>query len=160
MDKINFENLPSTNTPISAENLNQLQENIENAILTTMQLMFPVGSSYITQEDINPSEILGFGTWERTKGKVFVGLDEDDTNFNAVGKTGGEKTHTLTVDEMPSHNHRIYRATSGQDGGSDWNVADSFGGVEQWYTSNAGGDQPHNNLQPYEVVGYMWIRRA
>ena len=50
MQKINFENLPSTNTPISAENLNQLQTNVENAIPTNINivnLIYPVGSIYI-----------------------------------------------------------------------------------------------------------------
>lgn len=83
----------SGNTPCSAENLNKMQEDI-----------FPIGSTYITQTDTNPSTILGFGTWERLKGKVLVGLDENDTNFNSIGKTGGEKTHQLTQAELPNLN--------------------------------------------------------
>ena len=124
-----------------------------------MELVFPVGSTYITQDDTNPSTILGFGTWERSKGKVFVGLDEEDADFNTIGKTGGEKTHTLTIEEMPKHNHtgtpKYYRATNVMEG----TEGNAQTGTQGW-TSDTGGNQPHNNLQPYEVVGYMWIRRA
>ena len=66
-----------------------------------MELVFPIGSTYITQSNTNPNTILNFGTWERLKGKVCVGLDEDDTSFNTIGKTGGEKTHELTEAELP-----------------------------------------------------------
>lgn len=126
-----------------------------------LELIFPVGSTYITQEDINPNMILGFGTWERLKGKICVGLDEDDVAFNTIGQTGGEKEHTLTINEMPKHSHSN-AVTNGQ-GNYEW-------GYNFQYTStaahnsgasgSAGGSQPHNNLQPYEVVGYMWIRRS
>lgn len=139
-----------------------------------MKLVFPIGSTYITQEDINPSTILEFGTWERIKGKVAIGLDENDEDFNTIGNTGGEKTHTLTIDEMPSHKPSI--TTWENDNKATWgcgvsddtafsNIATKGNGTSQ--TANnfqgfnaVGGSQAHNNLQPYEVVGYMWIRRA
>ena len=146
---VNFENGV---TPINDTNLNKMQSDLLKAV-------FPIGSTYITQENTNPNEILGFGTWERLKGKVCLGLDEDDTDLNTIGNTGGEKTHTLTVDEIPAHTHlgtpAIYRASS------------VFQEIEinaqtgrQGYSGSTGGDQPHNNMQPFEVVGYMWIRRA
>lgn len=130
-----------------------------------MELVFPVGSTYITQSDTNPSTILNFGTWERLKGKVCVGLDEDDEDLDTIGNTGGEKTHTLTEDEMPSHYHNLLNYINGYapptQGGeykavlSGTPVSDNFQAVK-----NAGGGQAHNNMQPYEVVGYMWIRRS
>lgn len=139
-----------------------------------LELIFPIGSLYITQENINPSTILGFGTWERFKGKVCVGLDENDIAFNAIRKTGGEKTHTLTIEEMPSHkpsintwknNNDVTWGTGVRDDLGFSNIANSGDGSLQ--TSNdflgfnaVGGNQAHNNLQPYEVVGYMWIRRS
>ena len=130
-----------------------------------MELVFPVGSTYITQSDTNPSTILNFGTWERLKGKVCLGVDEDDDDLDTIGKTGGEKTHTLTVNEMPNHSHNLlnyvegYAApTQGQQykqllAGSA--ISDDFQAVK-----NAGGGQAHNNMQPFEIVGYMWIRRS
>ena len=56
---------------------------------TLLSLVFPIGSTYVTQTNTNPSTILGFGTWERLKGKVCLGLDEDDADFNQINKTGG-----------------------------------------------------------------------
>ena len=127
-----------------------------------MQMVFPIGSIYITQEDINPSTILEFGTWERVKGKVLVGLDENDEDFNTIGKTGGEKTHTLIVDEMPPHDHKLgtwYNSASGSWGNAGANSEGTYT-EDAITTSSIGGNQPHNNLQPYQVVGYMWIRTA
>lgn len=126
------------------------------------KMIFPIGSTYITQSDTNPSTILEFGTWERVKGKVLVGLDENDTDFNAIGKTGGEKTHTLTVEEMPNHNHPLgtwYNSASGSWGNAGANNSGTYQ-EDAITTSSTGGNQPHNNLQPYQVVGYMWIRTA
>lgn len=128
---------------------------------TLLSLVFPIGSTYVTQTNTNPSTILGFGTWERLKGKVCLGLDEEDSNMNAIGKTGGEKTHTLTVNEMPAHKHTFsnsyYAIVPG--GGSQ-----EFGGGSARSTkiemNNAGGGQAHNNMPPYQIVGYMWIRKS
>ena len=132
-------------------------------LTTILSLIFPIGSTYITQTDSNPSEILKFGTWERLKGKVCVGLDEDDTDFNEIGKTGGEKTHTLTVAEMPNHAHPyINDSKFGVEAGAS-GMCPTWGpvkGTTGATTGSAGGGQSHNNLQPYKVVGYMWIRTA
>ena len=140
---------------ISAQNLNNMQ-------IELMKLVFPIGSIYITQTNTNPSTILKFGTWERVKGKVLVGLDEDDTDFNEIGKTGGEKAHTLTVDEMPAHNHSA-RFCEGI--GPYATFPKGNGSNQEWGGStntiaNTGEGQAHNILQPYEVVGYMWKRTA
>lgn len=89
------------------------------------------------------------------KGKVPVGYDSTQTEFDTLGETGGEKTHTLTIDEIPSHNHQVARSTSGQDGGSDWNIQTASTGIAQWYTTSTGGGQAHNNLQPYIVLNYI-----
>lgn len=104
------------------------------------------------------------------QGKVPVGQDSDDTDFDTLGETGGEKTHTLTTQEMPSHSHNRARIIAGNQflgpsGGSYANVAginlntgaypftdETKNNVE---VGNAGGGQPHNNLQPYTVVKYI-----
>lgn len=155
MGYTNFENLPSEKTPFSATVLKQMQVDL-------MEMVFPIGSTYVTQTDVNPSTILEFGTWERVKGKVLVGLDENDTDFNIIGHVGGEKTHTLTVDEMPSHNHSL-PLNNGEEAGAYFSY--EFGEGRRVYSGTDiigayGGNLPHNNLQPYRVVGYMWIRMA
>lgn len=85
------------------------------------------------------------------KGSVPVGRDSTQTEFNAVGETGGEKTHQLTVPEMPSHNHT---GSSGNSGGGTKILA--AGGSSATYTSDStGGDGAHNNLQPYIALNYI-----
>lgn len=164
-----YTNFVNGNKPnLSAPNLNNMQ-------IELMKLVFPVGSTYITQEETNPSTILNFGTWERVKGKVLVGLDEDDTAFNIIGKTGGEKTHTLTVNEMPEHIHKLngntnvtfsddtinpYLLASAKRGYAEGSNVTFSEGYSLNDTTTVGGGQAHNNLQPYQVVGYMWIRTA
>ena len=135
----------------------------EKLKIEILKLAFPIGQPYVTQENKNPSEILGFGTWERTKGKVLVGLDEDDTYFNEIGKTGGSKTHTQTIDEMPSHTHGgFWDAGTATQGGNNYNVLQYFksGGWNDGVSFLTGKGQPMNIMNPYKVVGYMWVRVA
>ena len=68
---------------------------------TIFDLVYPVGSIYETDnEGFDPNTSFG-GTWERIKGKVIVGVDKEDGAFDTVGKTGGEKNHTLIESELP-----------------------------------------------------------
>lgn len=95
------------------------------------------------------------------KGKVPVGLDADDTDFNKIGKKLGEKTHTLTSAEMPTHSHpnqhyavsadaknyRTYEATIATGTGNVYlATADS---------NDSGEGQAHNNIQPSIVTNYI-----
>ena len=144
-------------TPINATNLNK----IENGIADLYNAIFPIGQIVIKGDDVDYSNWLGF-TWERTAvGKVLVGYDNSDTDFNTIGKTGGEKTHTLTIDEMPSHNHSMKCAENDTGFGSNYLTAGKMGS----YTTsdnpinNAGGGNAHNNMPPYQVVAY-WKRTA
>lgn len=147
MALIEFENYPSTYTAINAANLN-------NNFSEILNLIYPIGRGFIDFTNTDYSNYLGF-TWERELiGKVPVGIDSNDTDFNTIGKTGGEKTHILTVNEMPANNIET------TNGGS---AADGYifrGGYNSNGTFNFGGQtQPHNNLQPYEVVAF-WKRVA
>lgn len=74
-------------------------------VAAVAELMYPVGSYYMSSVNKNPKDIFGVGVWEQVKGKVLVGVDEADPTFAKAGLTGGEKTHKLTVAEMPSHTH-------------------------------------------------------
>lgn len=153
---VNFEN---GKTPLSAEIFNKLQDDL-------LKVVFPIGSTYITQTNTNPNEILGFGTWERLKGKVCLGLDENDTDINIIGKTGGEKKHTQTIEEMPSHEHGQYAVANPNTGGQGIRGTynnQSGTGLSIYETGTAtaktGSGKAFNVMQPYEIVGYMWIRR-
>jgi microcystin-dependent protein len=92
------------------------------------------------------------------KGRVPVGRDAGQTEFDALGETGGEKTHVLTIAEMPSHNHPPASPTSNFIGnGSPFVVDTSTGSAigTATTTGNTGGGGAHNNLQPYLVLNFI-----
>ena len=133
-------------------------------VIEVLKKAYPIGSVYINASNAtNPASLLGFGTWVAFgAGKVMVGLDAGDTSFDTAGETGGEKTHTLTVAEMPSHSHtktvipkdNVWAAPN-----EGWNYSYTSGTTYQHSTDATGGGGSHNNLQPYIVV-YFWKRTA
>lgn len=125
--------------------------------------IYPVGSIYTTTSETDPAQMFG-GTWERyAQGQVLVGQNESDDSFKTIGKTGGEKTHKLTNAEMPRHRHTfgIFGNDSSGLSSSKVGAATDYG----YYAGDTktmnyeGGDQPHNNLQPYVTVR-IWRRTA
>lgn len=143
-------------TPISATNLNAMQTQM-------LDMIFPIGRGFIDFTDTDYSNYLGF-TWERELvGMTAVGLDTTQEEFNKIGKTGGEKKHTLTVTEMPSHSHAVWSQGGETTTGAGWVVKAINGKDENQLlgetVKSSGGGQPHNNLQPYKVVAY-WKRIA
>ena len=95
------------------------------------------------------------------KGRTIVGLDAEDTDFNTIGKTLGEKTHTLTVAEMPTHSHvnqhyvvsdqaRNYRSYENTLGAGN---ANAYLGTAN--TNDEGSSKPHNNIQPSFIGVYI-----
>lgn len=154
MALIEFENYPSTDSPINAANLNNNFNELNTLISNIYNQIFPIGRGFIDFTDTDYSNYLGF-TWERELiGKVPVGIDSNDTDFNTIGKAGGEKEHILTLSEIPANNIDTTNSGSAVDGYI------FRGGYNNNGTFNFGGQtQPHNNLQPYEVVAY-WKRIA
>lgn len=144
-------------TPLSASNLNKAQTILLNLIYNAV---FPIGQVIIKGDDKDYSNWLGF-TWERTAtGKVLVGYDSLDNDFNVIGKTGGEKTHTLTIAEMPNHTHTFsakYGTTQAPKSVLTWEL--NCNDYNNYEVSKTGENEPHNNLQPYQVVAY-WKRVA
>lgn len=98
------------------------------------------------------------------KGRVIVGKDTGTAAFNALYRTGGAATHTLLTAEMPKHSHDRLLWTDGQPvtltGSESGAYRASFtydkGGPNMISTSEAGGGQAHNNLQPYIVANYIF----
>ena len=128
--------------------------NLEINGKTIFDMVYPVGAIYISTSEANPSILFG-GTWEQIQDRFLLGAG---SSYQA-GSTGGEATHTLTIDEMPRHNHEIdnlnasgnstpYMTVQAQD-------KKGYGGNVQ--TMFAGGSQPHNNMPPYLAV-YIWKR--
>ena len=123
----------------------------------TLQAVYPVGSIYINASvSTNPATLLGFGTWTAFgAGRVMVGLDSGDTDFDAAEETGGAKTKTLSISELPAHTHTIAASTSDTDaGGISQGNTTSTTNVN---TGSTGSTSAFSLLQPYIVV-YMWKR--
>ena len=117
--------------------------------------VYPVGSIYMSTNSMSPAELFG-GTWEQLKDTFLLAAGDTYT----AGSTGGEAQHTLTIAEMPSHDHaagnNIQFVTSGSP--AEWNIAT---GSQNYHavanTTSTGGSQPHNNMPPYLAV-YAWKR--
>lgn len=256
MEKIIFEDLPSTSTPLNSTNLNQMQDNMEDAIipikLVTISTSAPssatIGDMYYNTTDNKIYTATGTNTWDsgstprydgfyvntsdntlfyyngstligvggsssgiggdtlpvgmimpgafpstvvvedwlkcdgsavsRTeyselfnaigvsygngdgsttfnlpniKGKMIIGYNPDDDDFNAIGATGGSKTHTMTIDELVPHNHKVgvaYQTGSGT--GTDYINPTS----NTRNTTTTGGGQPMDIMNPYIVLNY------
>ena len=115
--------------------------------------IYPVGAVYISVNSTSPASLFG-GTWESISGRFLLGAD----STYAAGSTGGEETHTLTIDEMPAHRHAIYmngETNSGEFWGPNAVTPQSKEIANA--TDTSGGNHPHNNMPPYLAV-YMWKR--
>lgn len=99
----------------------------------------------------------GWSKFNNANGRVLVGIDITDSSFDTLLETGGEKTHTLTLSEIPSHNHTFYHGAYGSDNRSvPTNAGDTQDGTtaRTKYTNNSGSGNSHNNLQPYVTLLY------
>lgn len=128
--------------------------------MVNVNLLYPVGSIYISVNSKNPSEIFG-GTWERIKGKMLLGVDEDDQDFSTSGKTSGEKEVTLSINHIPPHNHTVRANIQNASGNNVLVIKNNayYSSAVEMNTSATGGGQPHNNMPPYFTV-YIWYRTA
>lgn len=140
----------------------------------TFDNVYPIGSIYMSMNDTSPASMFG-GTWEQLKNRFLLGAGSE----YSLGETGGEATHTLTVNEMPSHEHSVFQGTSGSGGNAVANKSSSatrkietYDAASMWFASgNAdigqtawvadilanGGSQAHNNMPPYLAVN-IWKR--
>lgn len=137
------------------------------AILTNL---YPVGSIYISVYNTNPSTYFG-GTWEEFgTGRTLVGVDTSDNDFNTAGKTGGEKAHTLTINETPAHSHTGNTNTDGhhrhQIAYSDNTITqpssndkisvsgwDTHYGLNEWLTYSGGNFSAHSHTFTTDNTG-------
>lgn len=188
MDKIDFINAQAP--ALNDENLNKMQDNIERAINAQVSGdTLPIGTVLPYTNETAPENWLvcdgseldrteynhlfaiigttfGEGDGSTTfnlpnlKGRTIVGLDAEDTDFNAIGKTLGEKTHTLTVAEMPEHTHKFRASTKlGNDEGTITYGEKISGSIISGNYGNAiqkeGSSQSHNNIQPSFIGVYI-----
>ncbi len=131
------------------------------------ELIYPVGSVYISAIDADPATLFG-GTWEKIQDSFLLA-----SGSRQIGATGGEETHMLTPEELPAHSHKSntkneYFVTSEESGAGSWKVSvgsgsryvdgqptDSF--HHRISTDSVGDNKAHNNMPPYLVV-HMWKR--
>lgn len=129
---------------------------------------WPVGSIYISTENISPEQLFG-GTWESYgQGRTLVGAgsgtdSNSETKIFEANSTGGEYSHKLTVEEIPSHSHKSGVTARGFEvNGFKGNhtaqvMFNPNDGTKS--TGDTGGSESHNNIQPY-IVTYMWRRMS
>lgn len=123
--------------------------------INLLSIVYPIGSIYMSFSNISPASIVG-GTWSKIENR-FLYCSNDTT-------TGGENEHTLTIEEIPSHQH-------GNSANWKWECSTGFttgiyhiqsinGGnattATDYYT---GGSQPFNNMPAYQSI-YCWRRTA
>lgn len=175
MGLITYENLED-GTPVTANIFNerfaqiiaQLNGNIDDNNIANdgiskeklkaevYESLYPVGSMYTNfTDDTNPATLLGFGVWSAVAGRVVVGYDATQTEFNAAEKTGGHKL-------LQAHTH-VQKVGSAAAGATYLMTPQTYYANASAYdtsgstASTGGGDG--ENLQPY-IVGYIWKRTS
>lgn len=136
--------------------------------------IYAIGDVITTTTSANPSLRFG-GTWEQfAQGRTLVGVDVAQAEFNAVNKTGGAKTVTLSIDQMPSHDGHIYNGCYGGNFGGKYlssgtNIWSTYQTAGRGWSLDGnevipaqhgtGSNQAHENMPPYISV-YFWRRTA
>ena len=133
-------------------------------VASATTVAYPVGAIFTTVTAYANSAAvvaaIGGTTWVAfAAGKMLIGLDSGDTDFDTVEQTGGAKTHTLSTAEMPSHTHTTVNSNSDTGSGKPATGGEAAEGTGI-HTSNAtGGGTAHSIMNPYIAV-YMWKRTA
>lgn len=137
-------------------------EQIANSVVNAkFEKAYPIGHILHSENATNPSDYLGFGQWTyEGQGRILVGYNPNDTDFKTVGNTGGSKTVTLKVNNIPPHTH-TYTYTSvsfAHDADRTFNsvLVDNFS-YSTRNTGSTGGGNPISIMPPYRVV-YIWKR--
>ena len=159
------------------ESINNLDTKITEFQNTFLNLVYPIGAIYLSLSNTNPGTLFG-GTWEQLKDRFLLGAGDS----YSAGGTGGEATHKLSVNEMPSHTHEatiLFNQTGYGNTSKAWELflneyvsttatpiastAGTAGTLTNVNTrklrnvTNTGGGVAHNNMPPYLTV-YMWKR--
>jgi hypothetical protein len=172
IDAPTFTGVPAAPTAAAGTNTTQLATTafVQAATPTAATingLAYPVGSVYTSVVATNPNSLLGVGTWVAFgAGRVLVGINASDSDFNTVEEVGGAKTdsHTLSINEIPSHVHGYtgIQGNGNPDGSSDSVAAGqptSYPRQTELDYEGGGAAHSHDIVQPYIVV-YFWKRTA
>ena len=152
------------------EKIDNIEVTFDTMFNQKMLSIYPVGAIYMSASSTSPASLFG-GTWEQIQDKFLLAAGSS----YAAGNTGGEATHTLTENEMPSHTHALRANTS-------WGNSETLGAWQQYVNSGTlsdvgssggtittsyyydvagrtGSGAAHNNMPPYLAV-YVWKRTA
>jgi len=156
----------STNAVI--QNSNDLVESgaVYSAVNAVEQKLSHVGMiihSTTLDTEAKVKAIYGGTAWVKIEGKFLLGT----SSGHAVNSTGGTETVTLTLNQIPSHNHTVcggagmiaFKNNAGTDDPTFHTTGGSRAVMNLWNTDNNGGGQAHNNMPPYRTV-YIWERTA
>lgn len=163
--------------PITSGGVFEIEQRLQNSKLSIADIgtmvfdrLYPVGAVITFHDNNDHSAHLGF-YWERfAVGKTLIGIDYSDEEFSDIGNNGGEKKHTLSINEIPKHQHFLHTARATGSNltdiltsnpleylpGSTTGANESRNGLK---TEETGGNGAHNNLPPYIVTAF-WIRRG
>lgn len=151
------------------EDIDKLQTDVSNIFDTLkpqlINFFLPVGTLLYSENDnFDPNTTYANTTWVKIEGKMIIGRSSTDDDFKTSGLTGGSKTHTQTVAEMPSHTHHLNYGAVSQIQGAPINGLGAGGywsdGVNlNSEMSNSGSGTPMNIMNPYEVSN-IWKRTA
>lgn len=154
----------NSNTKLSTQQ--SIKAYVDAAIAATR---IPVGGLYLSTNSTNPATSLGYGTWSAFgAGRVPVGFDSGDGNFDTDEETGGSKTQTLVIGNMVSHTHTINLYHNGASDGatrvsneatSGAGVALDGGATITGMGGGGGSSDAFSIMNPYIVVR-MWKRTA
>lgn len=108
------------------------QDQLNTIIKQTLLAAHPVGSIYQSTNSTSPANLFG-GTWEQVKDRFLLAAGSSYT----AGKTGGEATHTLTVNETPKHGHTV----------RIWNDAGSTSSAREWISNGASESTRSSGIQ-------------
>ncbi|MGN0795710.1 MAG: phage baseplate protein [Christensenellales bacterium] len=165
----------------SSQSFSETQKDIvrTNIGAITALDVYPVGAVYISMSNVSPSELFG-GEWVRIMGRFLLAATDTTESDSyvagdypayteqggTVSTVGGEENHTLTVSEMPSHNHKIRKKTSpgviytGEvfaAESTEWSTEEEITESLNVGMIKTGSGAAHNNMPPFIAV-YMWQR--
>lgn len=158
----------STQIADGAITMDKLADAVKTTINTVIKSIYKVGDYFITHNAEDPAKRFG-GQWELVKDKFLIGAGGDYELLS----TGGEKEHTLAVEELPEHRHFVFSeayenprvlnrtslacSDSGDNGRYNYALTTSNKEAHLGNSGKTGGDKPHNNMPPYKAV-YIWVK--
>lgn len=153
-----------SNNPATKQYVDGLVSTLTEQYSSLIDIVYPIGSIYMSVNAADPSKLFSGTSWEKLKGRFLLGSN----STYKPGSTGGEATHTLTQNEMPKHTHAMYSGNGGGDGtwepdGGSYLVDSVTENKTTWWAplgmNYAGGGAAHNNMPPYLSVN-MWKRTS